>query len=216
MSRVEHEPRPGTIGPELAEEFPRLGLRQLRIAARPRRSPPGVREVLRHLSSRISGAQVVHLRQRPIPAAYRVFFRHIGIDPDKQLPPAEQVAMQRLHDGHFRSRNVIADAVTIAVIETGVPVRVVDGARTQGELGLRLSRAGERLGGAHLATGTMVVADEAGPVSELFAEARRGHAIARKTREIVVYAVQVGGVPDIAVDEALWQVAELAGSSSDS
>jgi hypothetical protein len=48
-----------------------------------------VKERLRELSDRFTGAQAITLRQKPIPWAYRVFFRHIGLDPDvdpKTLP----------------------------------------------------------------------------------------------------------------------------------
>ena len=42
------------------------------------------------------------MRERPIPWAYRVFFRQIGLDPDRTRTPVEQLALDRLHDGAFK------------------------------------------------------------------------------------------------------------------
>ena len=56
--------------------------------------------------------------------------------------------LERLRAGWFRSRNIVDDALTVAVVETGVAVRAFDADRVQGELGLRISQPGERLGGA--------------------------------------------------------------------
>ncbi len=73
---------------EVEQELP--GLRAAR-AARSRwaraapltgDSPPDVEARLRELSSRFRGARAVGIRREPVPAAYRVFFRHIGLDPD--------------------------------------------------------------------------------------------------------------------------------------
>ncbi len=52
-----------------------------------------MKERLRLLSDRFGGAQAIALRQKPIPWAYRVFFRHIGLDPDRTPTPVEEVAL---------------------------------------------------------------------------------------------------------------------------
>ncbi len=89
--------------------------------------------------------------------------------------------LERLRAGWFRSRNIVDDALTVAVVETGVAVRAFDADRVQGELGLRISQPGERLGGApqgfELPEGTIVIADERDSVGLVFgdtAAARRG------------------------------------------
>ena len=104
------------------------------------------------------------MRERPIPWAYRVFFRQIGLDPDQTRTPVEQLALDRLHDGAFVSRGLPADALTIATVETGVALRVFDLARIEGELCIRDSAPGESLPGkpAKLAQGTLTIADERG------------------------------------------------------
>ncbi len=61
------------------------------------------------------------MRQDPVPWAYRVFWRQVGIDPDTDRTPVEQIALDRLKWGGLRSRNLLDDAITIATLETGVP-----------------------------------------------------------------------------------------------
>ena len=77
------------------------------------------------------------MRREPIASAYRVFFRQIGIDPDQHRPPGEAAMLERLRAGWFRSRNIVDDALTVALVETGVAVRAFDADRVQGGLGLR-------------------------------------------------------------------------------
>ena len=130
------------------------------------------------LSGRFRGAQAIELRRQPIPHAYRVFFRHIGLDPDEHRTPVEALALERLKSGGFASRSVLDDALTIAVMETGVPVWALDADRVEGELGLRGAERGERLGSGEYASrppgGRLVVADDAGPGRRAVRRARAG------------------------------------------
>ena len=50
------------------------------------------------------------MRQDPVPWAYRVFWRQVGIDPDTDRTPVEQIALDRLKRGGLRSRNLLDDA----------------------------------------------------------------------------------------------------------
>jgi DNA/RNA-binding domain of Phe-tRNA-synthetase-like protein len=204
-------PEAGWIAADLREELPGLGLRYLALDARPTRSPAHVRERLRKLADRFGGAQAINLRNKAIPWAYRVFFRHIGLDPDEQPTPVEQLALQRMLHGGFASENLIADAVAIAIIESGVAVRAFDAATIEGRLGIRTSAPGERLppGRVPLRPGTLVIADEAAPVSALFGEDRSRSEPSSRTRHVVLVAIQVRGVPDIAVEEAIWLAANV-------
>jgi len=209
---VSDEATAGWIDPEIAAEFPELRLWSLRLEATPGRSGPGLRERLRGLSSRFHGAHAIKLRTDPIPHAYRVFFRHIGIDPDTDRTPVEAAALDRLVQGGFRSRGRIEDALLIAVAETGVPAWALDDATLEGELGIRPATDGEQLGRAELADdlrpGRLVVADERSPVAELFGDPAPGHAVTSATTALRVYTVQPAGVPTIHVEEALWLVTE--------
>ncbi len=203
-------PEQGWVAPHVAAEFPGLAIASIEVDGRPRRrSPEPVRRRLRVLSDRFFGAHAIQMRSRPIPWAYRVFFRQIGLDPDRTRTPVEQLALDRLQDGAFKSRGLPADALTIATIETGIALRVFDADRLEGRLCIRDSAPGESLAGRHgdLPQGTLVLADERMPVGLLFGATADGQRVEDGTRRFAIAAVQVNGVPQIAVDEALWMAA---------
>lgn len=205
------EPSPtlGWVAPHVAAEFPGLGISWIELDGRPGRSPGPVEKRLRETSDRFYGAHAIHLRERPIPWAYRVFFRQIGLDPDHTRTPVEQLALDRLQDGGFKTRGLPADALTIATVETGIALRAFDADRLDGPLCIRDSAPGESLPGrpGELSLGTLVIADEREPSGLLFGATGEGHEVSRRTRRIAIAAIQVEGVPQIAVDEALWMVA---------
>lgn len=206
------EPRRGWIDPAVATEFPELELVEATVPVGSGRSAPEIRERLRYLSGRMRGAEAVALRTRPVPQAYRVLFRHLGLDPDEQRPPAEALVVQRLIRGEYAAENRLDDAITIAVAETGVPVWGLDDERVEGALGLRPARAGERLGtGEHvdeLPPGRLVVADGAGAVGVLFGRLARSHLVGRATTTTRLFAIRAPAVPSIHVEEALFTCAE--------
>lgn len=201
----------GWVDRELAEEFPELGLDYVHVQARSGRSPFAVRDRLRKLSDRYTGSKVVHMRQDPVPWAYRVFFRQVGVDPDVDRTPVERIAVERLEWGGLRSANLLDDALVIATVETGVPVIAFDAEKVGRHLGLRLSRKGEPLGGGGraLPARQIVVADEDRPLSVLFGEIAQERGVTRRTERMVLAALRVKGVPSIAVEEALWTAADL-------
>ena len=206
------EPTQGWIDPAVAEELPKLRLWQQRVEARDRPSPPELKERLRLLSDRFHGAKAIAMRREPVPHAYRVLFRHIGIDPDDDRTPVEAAALERLRHGGFRSAGVLADALLLAVIETGVPVWALDDERVEGDLGLRPAGPEESLGRAdvtdELVPGRLVVADQAGPIAQLFGAIAPGHAPTSETTALRLFSVQAPGVPGIHVEEALWTCTE--------
>jgi len=207
----------GWVAAELREEFPGLALRYLVLERGSGRSPRAVKDRLRTLAARFGGGQVINLRHQTIPWAYRVFFRHIGLDPDEQRTPVEEVVLERMRAGGFRSRNLLDDALTIAIMETGVAVSALDADRVEGELGLRPAERGERFGEGEYAsdipTGRLLVADSAGPVGVLFGAIAPGRGVSSDTTRMTLLAVQVAGVPDIHVEEALWTVADIIGEA---
>jgi DNA/RNA-binding domain of Phe-tRNA-synthetase-like protein len=199
----------GWVAAELAAEFPELELTYAPVEARPGRTPRAVKERLRALSNRYTGGKVIHMRQDPVPWAYRVFYRQVGIDPDTDRTPAERVAVERLRHGGFKSENIVDDALTIAIAETGVPVIALDGDRVGSELGLRLAESGERLAPTRpLSARQIVVADEDRPLAVLFGEIAEDAGVTPDTGRMVLAALQVKGVPRISVEEALWIAAE--------
>ncbi|MFL5898446.1 MAG: phenylalanine--tRNA ligase beta subunit-related protein [Solirubrobacterales bacterium] len=202
-------PRQGWVAPHIASEFPGLGVAWVEVDARPGKSPEPVRRRLRDLSDRTYGSQAIRMRERPIPWAYRVFYRQIGLDPDRTRTAIEQLTLDRLHDGGFRSKGLPADALDIAIVETGVTLRAFDADRIEGGLCIRDSAPGESLAGqtAEMARGTLTIADERRPVGLLFGPAAAGYGVEPETRRLALAAVQVKGVPQIAVEEALWMAA---------
>ncbi|HEY8083873.1 MAG TPA: phenylalanine--tRNA ligase beta subunit-related protein [Solirubrobacterales bacterium] len=208
---VDQEPLPqqGWVAPSVTAEFPGLGIAAIEIDSRPRRSPEPVRGRLRGLSDRFFGAHAIRMRERPIPWAYRAFFRQVGLDPDRTRTPVEQLVLERLHDGAFKSNGLPEDALTIATVETGVALRAFDAEQLKGRIGIRESASGESLAGqrGELPGGTLVIADEEAPVGLLFGATADGRAAGKDTRRIAIAAVRVNGVPQIAVDEALWTAA---------
>jgi len=205
---LELELTEGWVEAELAEDFPELGLVHAPLEARPRKSPGDVRERLRSLADRYTGGKVIHMRQDAVPWAYRVFSRQVGIDPDTERTPVERIAVERLRHGGLRSENLVDDALTIAIAETGVPVFALDADKVSGELGLRLARAGEQLEGVRpLSARQLVVADDARPVALVLGEVAHDAGVTWDTRRMMLCALRVKGVPPIAVEEALWTAA---------
>jgi DNA/RNA-binding domain of Phe-tRNA-synthetase-like protein len=202
----------GWIEPALAGELPDLRLAWVTVPGGPRRSPPELRARLGMLADRFHGARALSIRREAVPAAYRVLFRHIGLDPDVHRTPIEAAAVQRLLRGQFASGSAVEDACLLALVETGVPVWALDADRVEGPLGLRAARAGERLGDGEYANdlvpGRLVVADRAGPVAVLFGDTAPGRLPGRDTTRLALFAVGAPGVPAMSFEEALYCCAD--------
>ena len=213
--RGEVESVAGTVTAELADEFPGLGIRYLVVERGSGRSPKAVKDRLRVLSNRFSGPQAITLRQKPIPWAYRVFYRHIGLDPDRTLTPVEQASLDRMKQGSFKSENLLDDALTIGIVESGVALRAFDADKVSGGLALRASQPGEILAGrpGELDSGTLVIADERRPLALLFGATGEGLGVHPKTKRTLLAAVLVKGVSDIVAEEALWIAATVMRSA---
>ena len=214
-----NEPVECLVEAEVGEELPGLRLWSLTIDAGEGYSPPELKHRMSVLSSRFYGSHALALRSKPIPHAYRVFFRHIGLDPDVHRVPVEAVVVERLKAGGFTSRSRVHDALTIAIMETSVPVWALDEDTLTGELELRRAEEHEPLGRADphalwLPSGRLVVADLGGPVAILFGDVAKNHTAVSGTRRIRLFAVQVEGVPNISVSEALWSAADIITESA--
>lgn len=207
------EPTRGWCDHEVQRELPGLGLmftslevnHELSLTGK---STPAVLARLRDLSNRWRGARAVNVRQEAVPAAYRVFFRHIGFDPDVTRTPIEAAVLERMLDGGFLSEGLLPDVLTLGLIDTAVPVWALDADTINGPLGIRLTRTGERLGsgseGPSLGAGRLVVADADNPLAILFDNPSPAHVPTSSTRRLSLYAVQVAGVPALHVEETLW------------
>ncbi len=184
----------GPVDPRVADEHPGLAVVSARLPFAPGPTPPEVRERLRRAADRWRGAQAVALRTRPVPWAYRVLFRHLGLDPDVTRTPVEALVLERLLHGGLASHGMPADALALGTLETGVPLVALDAGRVAGAVGIALA---DRI----------VLADEAGPVAPLFGPPGPEHAPGRRTRALVLAAVVAPSVPALHVEEALWTAA---------
>jgi DNA/RNA-binding domain of Phe-tRNA-synthetase-like protein len=92
-----------------------------------------------------------------------------------------------------------------------VALRAFDADRLSGRIGMRLSNEGEAFEGraSPLPEGTIVIADEKRTVGILFDRTAKGRGVRRGTKRVLLAAIGVRGVPDIALEEALW----VAGSA---
>ena len=112
--------------------------------------------------------------------------------------------------GGFVSQNLLDDALTIAIIESGVPIRAFDADRVEAPLGIRPSVAGEELEGRPNELPARDARDRR--------RAAAGRADLRRDRQRprgdaghepdAARSVGVKGVPEIAVEEALWLVSD--------
>jgi DNA/RNA-binding domain of Phe-tRNA-synthetase-like protein len=212
-SAGDFEATAGWCAREVEQELP--GLRLLATEVEVARagpltgeSPRDIKRRMRELSNRYRGPVAVGVRREPIPAAYRIFFRHIGLDPDVVRTPIEAAVLERMLRGGFLSGGLLEDVLLIALIDTGVAVWALDAESVDGPLGIRSSGEHERLGRASgapaLPAGRLVVADAAVPLAILFGELAAGHEPQSATERLALFAVQVAGVPDLYVEEALW------------
>ncbi len=195
----------GAIEPRVAVEFPGLALRWTAVRTRGGPSPASLRGRLREMADRGRGAQVVSMRTQPVAHAYRAFYRQTGLDPDVTRIASEAVAVRRLLDGGFRSQGRIADALLVALVETGVPVWALRRDLTEPDtLAIRISRAGEATGG-----GRLVLADARRVHGILFGAAGSAAPAGGRDQDLVLVCVGVDGVPAVFLEEALWLCTEI-------
>ena len=204
----------GWLAREVEEELPGLRLlvgEALHTRQQPLTggSPPDVRGHLRELSNRFRGARAVGIRREPVPAAYRVFFRHIGLDPELVRTPIEAAVLERMLRGGFPTGGLLQDVLLIALLDTGVCVWAWTRSPSTAGSGIRASREGERLGRSAdaplLPAGRLVVADASAALAILCGEVAPGHEPHAGTRRLTLFAVQVAGVPTLYAEEALWR-----------
>jgi DNA/RNA-binding domain of Phe-tRNA-synthetase-like protein len=209
----ERDPRLGWRSREVEEELPELRLISSRVQILRREavtatSPRDIQARLRVLSNRFHGARAVGIRREPVPAAYRVFFRQIGLDPDVVRTPIEAAVRERMLRGGFLPSDLLEDVLLIALLDTGIPVWALATETVDGPLGIRPSADGERLGRSSgappLPGGRLVIADASSPLAILFGELAPGHRPLATTRELTLFAVAVAGVPGLYAEEALW------------
>ncbi|UTI65415.1 hypothetical protein NBH00_04180 [Paraconexibacter antarcticus] len=180
-------------------DFPQLRLWAGWVAVPPgRKSSPGLLDRLADVDDRARGLPTGRLRTDPVAASYRAFARQIGLDPDAERNPLEQLAIERLRVGRLPSGGPLADAMTVAMLETGVPLWAVASERATGWLSVDADDEGR-----------LVIAENGRPLVPLMAspgEELRPPIHRRTPSTAVVYALQVGKVPTSTVEEAFWHL----------
>jgi DNA/RNA-binding domain of Phe-tRNA-synthetase-like protein len=195
----------------LREEFPELALWIAEVGARAGDSPPAVQRRLDDATRRLTAAAAIGDRGESTPWAYRVFARRLGIDPEEPQRPVEAAALRKGSADPSHSAGLLDDALLIAVAQTGVPVLAFDAAELEGDLWLRRARAGERLGqdSRALPEGRPVLADTARALAAPFGPVAAAAPVTAATKRIALAALQVKGVPEMSVEEALWTIVEI-------
>jgi TetR/AcrR family transcriptional regulator len=195
----------------LREEFPELALWTAEVHAGTGDSPPAVRRRLDDTTRRLTAAAAIGDRGESTPWAYRVFARRLGIDPDEPQRAVEAAALRKGAGEWPPAGDLVEDALLIAVAQTGVPVLAFDAAELDGELWLRRARAGERLAGDSRAIpeGRPVLSATVRAVAAPFGPVDAAAPVTAGTERIALAALQVKGVPEMSVEEALWTVVEI-------
>ncbi len=196
----------GWVDRRLEAEFPGLMVLTRRCPG-PVAGDPGVIERLAAVAGRIRGRTAVEMRREAVPAAYRAFYRQVGLDPDIEMTPVEAAIGRRLFDGGVKVSGPLQAALELAVLETAVPVYALEARALEGPPGIRPAAAGEEVAGAEgfpeRSPGRLVVADQAGPLCWLFGEAHGRAAPSVSSPGLLLVAVGVPGVAPMVLDEAL-------------
>src|SRR4051794_6427322 len=203
------------VANDLRADFPELALWFTEVDATPADSPLPVRRRMDAAGDRVTGAEAIGTRSESTPWAYRVFARRLGIDPDEAERAVEAAALQqRTPIANDATGALPDDAQLIAVAETGVPVLAFDADKLDGELWLRRAEPGDRVGDRAIEPGRPVLADRTRVVGVPFGPHAPHAAVGRQTKRMTFVALQVKGVPDVGIEEALWTVVEIARAGS--
>ena len=91
-----------------------------------------------------------------------------------------------------------------------MPVLAFDADRLDGELWLRRAIPGERIGEHPVEQGRPVLADRTRVLAAPFGQTDAAAAVTEETEHMMFVALQVKGVPDVGMEEALWTVVEIS------
>lgn len=209
-------PRTGWIDHTVAASFPDLGLHWARSLVS---FMPGPRKQakagLRELSASHQTGRVVARGDDATVRAHQIFFRRIGLDPDRPpRTPAQAAMADRLLQGEFKSRGFLEDASLIALIETGVRVSAMDAAAFSGSLGVRGARPDEAIEDtdgkpAPLRPGALVVAGDGAPMAAVFGAVDKRWRVQKATAEVILFAIRPPGVAAMQADEAVWMARSI-------
>jgi DNA/RNA-binding domain of Phe-tRNA-synthetase-like protein len=173
---------------------------------------------LNELRDQWRGNDPNRVRSHPQIAAYREFFRRIGLDPD-ETPPSIQMLVERFllpEDSPAWPRiHPIVDATNVAAVETVVPLGVFDAAALDGSLRLALTEGGESFHpiGADepttLPSDILVFRDDTAVLSQFAYRDSVKQKITASTEEVWVLGCAVEGITRETVGSGLARALEL-------
>jgi len=120
----------------------------------------------------------------------RTMYKRLGIDPTKVRPSSEAL-LRRVRKGETLPRiNSLVDICNWCSLETQLPYGLYDLGKIQGDVTLRIGRAGEEYAGirkdaVHVA-GRLTLADEAGAFGNPTSDSARTMVTTETTRALVV------------------------------
>lgn len=134
----------------------------------------------------------------PYFAAFRNFYKQIGLNPELEPPAAENLFRTYLRKNQFSRINNIVDASNLASIKTFVPLGVFDTDKIKGNLVLRYTESGEEfrpLGGRVeiLPEGIITISDEEKLFSKFPYRDSVHAAITDKTKNVLIIADKIKG-----------------------
>src|SRR5688572_27003326 len=124
-----------------------------------------------------------------ITTAVRTMYKRAGIDPTKTRPSSEAL-LRRVRRGDELPRiNSLVDVINWCSLETQLPYGLYDLDRIQGDVMLRLGRAGEEYAGirkdAVHVSGRLTLADGAGPFGNPTSDSARTMVTTHTSRALV-------------------------------
>ena len=207
----------GWVAPHIAAEFPGLGIAWVEVDCRPGQEPrAGASPPPRPLRPLLRRPRDPHARTADslgLPGLLSPDRPRPGPDPDAGRAAGPRSPPRRCLQEPGASRRRADDRDRG---DRGRRARLSTPSASSGGLCIRDSAPGESLPGrpGELAQGTLAIADERGPVGPSLRATAEGCGVEAGTRRrLTIAAVQVKGVPQIAVDEALWMAAATLGAS---
>jgi DNA/RNA-binding domain of Phe-tRNA-synthetase-like protein len=129
---------------------------------------------------------------------YRAFFRKMGFDPDKHVPPAEALIKHVLDHGEIPQENTLIDSCNLASVKHGIPVAVFDSKKLAPGLVFRTANKKEKFQGQTVKktlTGREVVLSDQEQIVYLYAlDYAKNMACGLSTTDCVVMACGVPGI----------------------
>jgi len=195
----------GAVSPEVESEFPGIGVRFCFVAGGPSKTPAGLSQELDLAADRITGAQAVRVAAEPVAALYRALRAQLGMDPSVGEGTAEDVIRRRLLEGGFRPSGIPADAITLATLETGIPLWA---------FGVSKALSGPRISlWSDPSTGVVELRSDDLRMATLFGEPHPEFEVTRKSEQMCLVALVAPGVVPEIVELALERAVALCVTS---